>query len=47
MLSIAIEVDPLIFLCVYFVYNTNYIFPTWCMELKTLFQEGSKEDIIK
>ena len=28
MLSIANEVDPLIFRYVYFVYNTNHVFPT-------------------
>ena len=28
MLSITNEVDPLIFCCVYFVYDTNYVFPT-------------------
>jgi len=28
MLSITNEVDSLIFCCVYFVYDTNYVFPT-------------------
>ena len=41
MLSIANEVDPLIFCGICFVYDTNYIFPTLiCLKEGLLETEG-------